>query len=320
MTGSYRHLFGPVRSRRLGRSLGIDLAPFKVCSFDCCYCQVGATTTHTLERKEYVPIAEVMAEFDLWLARDGQADHLTLAGSGEPTLHSGFGKVLEGLAVRCATPRVLLSNGSLFYLPEVRAEARVASIVKGTLAAWDEASFAAVHRPQGHLRFPVFLEGLKAMRSAFHGEYWLEVFLVEGLNDSEEQVQRIAALARDIRPDRIHLNTAIRPSLVSNVHAVSHAKMSDFARLFTPVAELAWSEPQKGSAGGPAPVPGGDLDAYIDGLIRRHPCTAADIAATLGSGAAETDAALQRLIGAGKVREEQRAGSRFLVSVQGPRL
>ena len=223
--------------------------------------------------------------------------------------------MLAALAARCAIPRVLLSNGSLFHLPEVRADARGATIVKGTLAAWDAASFAAVHRPQASLRFQVFLEGLKAMRAAFDGEYWLEVFLVQGLNDSMEQVQRIAALARDIRPDRIHLNTAVRPSLAGQAPAVDSVRMNDLARLFTPVAELPWSTSPAGVSVGATPA-AADLDGRIDGLIRRHPCTAADIAVALACSAAETEAALQRLIRAGKAQEEQRAGTRFLVSKQ----
>ncbi len=313
MDGQYRFLFGPVRSRRLGRSLGIDLVPFKVCTFDCPYCQVGATVNKTLQRGEYVPVAEVLAEFDHWLAHDGQADSLTLAGAGEPTLHSRFGDVLREIGGRCSIRRVLLSNGSLFHVPEVRKAALYSDVVKATLGAWDSRSFEAVHHPCAGLAFDVFLEGLKAMRKAFGGEYWLEVFLVAGINDADGDVERIARLAGEIGPDRIHLNTAVRPPHDRAIQPVSEERMRALAGRFTPVAEVIG-----GRADAPGDAPGflgqGELNDRLLALIRRHPCTAAEAASALGVDVGLVTAALESLVAGHAVRLEWRDGKPYLVA------
>lgn len=305
MQGGYRFLFGPVRSRRLGRSLGIDLVPLKVCTYDCPYCQVGVTTTKTLDRRDYVPVVEVLAEFDQWLAQDGQADCVTLAGGGEPTLHSRFGEVIDAIGARSKLRRILLSNGSLFSLPEVRAAAARAEVVKATLSSWDQASFEKAHHPHPALRFDVFVEGLKAMRREFNGEYWLEVFAVPGVNDSPEQMARIAAIARSIAPDRIHLNTAVRPAQDGHTLPVPEAKLAEFSRLFTPVAEVvgvARVQSQFQEASHPPEA----LAERILSLVQRHPSTVEDIVSVLGRPAAEVEAALSALVERGSLRTERR--------------
>ncbi|MEI6562725.1 MAG: radical SAM protein [bacterium] len=313
MNGGYRFLFGPVRSRRLGRSLGIDLVPLKVCTYDCPYCQVGVTTLKTLERRDYVPVAEVLAEFDDWLARDGQADCVTLAGGGEPTLHLRFGEVIEAIGARCSLRRILLSNGSLFSDPEVRGSAARADVVKATLSAWDQVSFEQMHHPHPDLTFDAFLEGLKIFRTDFHGEYWLEVFVVSGLNDDPERIGRIAELARRIQPDRIHLNTAVRPARDSSVLPVSSARMDELARLFSPVAEVI------GVATAGAPIPKGAMNQLersgtILALLQRHPCTAVDISKTLGLSVAEVEQAIDSLSNLGRVRREPVGSGDFFVA------
>lgn len=316
MGGQYRFLFGPVRSRRLGLSLGIDLVPFKVCTFDCPYCQVGATITKTLERGEYVPVSEVLGEFDDWLGHGGKADCLTLAGAGEPTLHSRFGEVLRELRKRCTTRRVLLSNGSLFHLQAVRDSAVHADVIKATLGAWDQPSFESVHHPCAGLEFDVFLAGLQAMRKGFAGEYWLEVFLVAGVNDSEADVERIAWLARGIAPDRIHLNTSVRPPQDAAVRAVTADRMRHLAGLFTPEAEvIAAGSERLASEGGETVA--GDLAQRVVQLIRRHPCTLDEAASALGVEGGRLAAVVEPLVASGTVRLEWRDGSPYMVESKG---
>jgi len=303
MTGGYRFLFGPVRSRRLGRSLGIDLVPLKVCTYDCHYCQVGKTTEKTLKRQEYVPMDAVLAEFDDWMARDGQADCVTLAGNGEPTLHSRFGEVLDAIGARCRFRRIVLSNGSLFSQPDVRAAAAKADVVKVTLSAWDQASFEAIHHPHAALQFDAFFEGLKAFRREFSREYWLEVFVVSGLNDGPEQMRRIADLAAMIAPDRIHLNTAVRPAWDVAVKPVAGSQMDELARLFSPVAEVIGLAAPPVPAGRSTLTPD-ELADRISSLIQRHPATTADLCATLGIGAGEVELAISLLKVRGLVKNE----------------
>jgi len=305
MSGRYSYLFGPVRSRRLGRSLGIDLVPLKVCSWDCPYCQVGATSDKTVERREYTPLDGVLAEFDHWLAHDGQADVITLSGGGEPTLHSRFGDVIEAIGARCRLRRILLSNGSLFMHPEVRAGACKAEVVKVTLSAWNQDSLEALHHPHASLKFDSYLAGLKALRAEFAGEYWLEVFVVPGLNDRPDQLALVADLAGQIRPDRVHLNTAVRPARDGSVRPVPIETLEVLARLFKPAAEvIAFSSTPDTAAS--APRQEGGLSGRILDLIRRHPCSVADIAVSLNLAEIKAKEAVETLCRAGRVKRECR--------------
>lgn len=315
-SGSYRYLFGPVRSRRLGRSLGIDLVPSKTCTFECPYCQLGGTTSKTLTRREYVPVDQVVAEFGSWLHAGGMADSITLAGSGEPTLHSRFGDILDAVARQTSIRRILLSNGSLFSIGEVRAAAARASVVKGTLSAWDQPSFERVHRPYPTLRFDSFVDGFKRMREEFSEEFWLEVFLIHGVNDHVDQVARIAALAADIRPDRIHLNTAVRPPSQRWVGVVPSDRLEQLADQFHPKAEIiALSRTV-------APITPGTvghgalLSDRIMAVIRRHPATAAELAATLAVENEAIEGALTVLLDTGVAEAEQRGHSRYYSAVR----
>jgi wyosine [tRNA(Phe)-imidazoG37] synthetase (radical SAM superfamily) len=182
MQEKYHYLFGPVPSRRFGRSLGIDLTPYKTCSLDCVFCQLGRTTDNTVIREEYVPVDAVLAELDEWLKTDGKTDYITLSGSGEPTLHSRFGEVLDFIRAHSAIPSVLLTNGTMLCLPEVRSAASRANAVKVSLSAWNQASYECVNRPHPQLRFDQLIEGQKALRSQFKGELWMEVFMTERKN------------------------------------------------------------------------------------------------------------------------------------------
>lgn len=272
----FRHVFGPVPSRRFGRSLGVDLTPLKTCSFDCIFCQLGPTPHTTLERREYVPVPAVKEELLRWRNAGGHADYATLSGSGEPTLHSGFGEILRFMKTELPCPAVLLSNGSLFHLAEVRAAAAGADIVKLSLSAWDGDSFRRVNRPHPDLDFDRHLAGMSAFRKTYSGQIWLEVFLVPGLNSSPENVARIAARAEAIAPDKIHLNTAVRPPAQSTVQPLPAEGMESLVGLFQPRATVIAAYSSR---------LGGDIQAtetQILDMLRRRPCTVRQIAEVFG--------------------------------------
>lgn len=233
----YQYLFGPVPSRRFGRSLGVDLTPFKTCSFDCVFCQLGRTAQKTCERKEYVPIDLVTNEIKSWLETGGAADYITLSGSGEPTLHSGFGSVLKYLK-KTAIPSVLLTNGSTMDFPEVRDAASYADVVKVSLSAWDQLSFERINRPQRKLQFKKIIGGLRKFSKQHKGELWIEVFLLFGMNSMPEQVKKIADHLKEIKPDRIHLNTVVRPPAEDFASALSKNRMDSLKSFFDPAAEI----------------------------------------------------------------------------------
>jgi wyosine [tRNA(Phe)-imidazoG37] synthetase (radical SAM superfamily) len=301
----YKHIFGPVPSRRLGRSLGVDLSPYKTCSQDCVFCQLGRTTNKTVTREEYVPIGEVLDELGEWLKRDGKADHITLSGSGEPTLHSRFVEVLRFVRKNSSIKAVLLTNGSLFHLPEVRRAASQAHIVKASLSAWDQASYGWVNRPHPDLDFKQLIEGQKAFRNEFKGQIWLEVFLVVGMNSIPSDVTKIAALADLLKPDRIHLNTAVRPPAEDFVAPLSRERLASLCNLFQPPAEVIAEYEAKG---------GVEVEANeekIISMLQRRPCTAEDVAGAFGMHLNEVSKYLRMLTKEGRIRSERTSGTLY---------
>ena len=272
---AYRYVFGPVPSRRFGRSLGIDLTPHKTCSLDCVFCQLGRTGQQTLARKKHVPTSDVITEIRHWLRSDGKADYLTLSGSGEPTLHAAFGEVLTFLRSQ-PVPAALLTNGTLLSLPEVRASAALAQVVKVSLSAWDQKSFEWVNRPHRRLRFETVVDGMKRFRSAYDGQLWIEVFMLAGINAMPADVEKIARLCRQIRPDRIHLNTIVRPPAEVFAAAVPSAQLEALTTLFDPPARIA-----SGFNGQPSrTTEAGTTD--ILAMLQRRPCTIKQIKAAYG--------------------------------------
>ena len=289
MSATYRYLFGPVPSRRFGRSLGVDLLCARRCSFDCVFCEVGDTDLLTVERAEYVPTADVIGEIHDWLDCGGVADVITLAGMGEPTLHTGFGDIIDAVHASCAIPVVLLTNGTLFGDAGVRAAAARADVVKASLSAWDDASLARLNRPADALSFERLMDGLREFRREFDGPLWIEVMLVRGINDEPGQVARIAALAAGLHPDKIQLNTVVRPPAAAGSEAVPGDVLQRLAPLFTPVAEVIAPWKRGGGA-----VQGAD-DTLLRAMLARRPCTARDIADSLGLSIEEATSRAERL-------------------------
>lgn len=294
-----RYLFGPVPSRRFGMSLGVDLTPYKTCSFDCIFCQLGRTVNKTLERKEYVPCEAVISEISAWLKSGGTADYITLSGSGEPTLYSRFGEILEFIRENSDIPSVLLTNGTMLHLKEVRDAAMSASIAKVSMSAWDQASYCWINRPHEKLEFSMLVEGITEFRRQFNGELWLEVFLVWGVNSTPSDVEKIAALADIIKPDRIHLNTAVRPPAEEFAEAVPDDRMASLCHLFRPEAEIITESKADKS---------GSVKANkenILSMLARRPCTMDHIANGFGLHINEVSKYIGSLIRSGAIREER---------------
>jgi len=307
---AYKYLFGPVPSRRYGRSLGVDLAVPKTCTLDCRFCQLGATPHATLTRVDTPPMDVILAELRRWLAQAGrreegeELDFITASGSGEPTLHLRFGDLFR--FVRAETPcrSLLLSNGSLFYLPEVRRDAALADVVKLSLHAWDQASFERVSRPHPSLRFDAILDGYRDFRQSFTGRLDLEVFIIPGLNDRDDQVRRIAELARGFAPDAITLNTAVRPPADSEVTTCPPERLHALNALFGTAARESGAEPSRAS---------GDLngDALI-ALVERHPMALGVLATSFGRGEDDLRAFIEPLARQGRLRLFESQGTLFV--------
>ena len=310
METKYRYLFGPVPSRRLGHSLGVDLTPFKTCSQDCVFCQLGKTTVKTIQRKAYVPTEAVLAELKQWVASGGQADYITLSGSGEPTLHSCFVKVLKFIRANTDIPSALLTNGALLVLPEVREAACFADVVKISLNAWDQSSFERINRPHPNLRFNNIIRGQKSFRSQFKGQLWMEVFLMKGINSAPDDVLRIAALAEEIAPDRIQLNTAVRPPSEDFVLPLTREHLAELTHLFQPEAEIIAEFNTSNRAHVKA-----NSDTILE-MLQRRPCTAKQIADGFGMHLNEVLKYLGDLIRNHQIRSESKNSDVYYITVE----
>lgn len=296
MSGKFRYLFGPVPSRRLGRSLGVDLIPFKTCTLDCVFCQLGPTLYATRTRREYTPVDDIMRELDRWFQSGVPADYITLSGSGEPTLHSRFGEILEHIRNTSTIPAALLTNGTLLHLPEVREAACRANMVKVTLSAWDEASFRRIHRPPPDVTFDQLLEGEQTFRKEFSGTLWMEVMVIEGMNSSPDQIRRIARLAETMKPDRIHLNTPVRPPADMTAKPVSRELLEEYTLLFHPRSEVAADFNKKEDKAVAA------NEETIAEMIERRPCTAEQIAEAFSMHLNEVSKYTGALVHAGRIQ------------------
>lgn len=306
MKREYKYLFGPVPSRRLGWSLGVDLTPFKTCTLDCVFCQLGRTTARTAERREYVPLQSVKSEIEDWLKHGGKADFITLAGSGEPTLHRRFGELIDFIHARSDIPVALLTNGTTLFQPEVRAAAGRADLVKVTLAVWNQRLFERVHRPCRGVTFRRLVEGERRLREEFHGKLWVEVFLLRGINSTADDMRRIAAIARTIKPDRIQLNTSVRPPAEPLVRAVSGCRLKELARRFGPTAEVVADF--RSSTGSPVVRAHEQL---ILSLLRRRPCTAVQISGACNLQGNECAKYLGHLLQQGAIHADRTGGGAY---------
>ncbi len=302
------HVYGPVPSRRLGQSLGVDLVPFKVCSYDCVYCQLGRTTRKTLTRELFVPVDAVLAELGERLEGGPRPDFIGLAGSGEPTLHAHLGELIDGIKGMTDVPVAVLTNGSLLWLPEVRAALAHADLVMPSLDAGTSSRFVRVNRPHADLSFEQMVEGLVTFSHGFAGQIWLEVLLLAGITDSVEEVERIAALVARMRVDRVQLNTVSRPPAESSALAVPADDLERLSRLMPCRCEVIAEGSRPGGAASPA---GEAARARIVALLRRRPCTSDGIAVGLGLHPNEVLKHLDALEAAGAVQAVRRGEAVF---------
>ena len=304
----FKHVYGPVASRRLGRSLGVDLVPFKACTYDCVYCQLGRTTNKTMVRKEYVPVDQVLAELEEKLAKGPKPDYISLAGSGEPTLNLELGRLIQGLKAMTSIPVAVLTNGSLLWLPEVRADLQSADLVLPSLDAGTESAFQKVNRPHPDIGFDRMAQGLVDFAKNFAGEVWLEVFLLAGLTGQVSEVTKIASLVDRMRPDLVQLNTVSRPPAEEAARAVGVRQMTELAALIPGVVEIISEEAPLDLSSQPnSATPDDELLA----LLSRRPCTVNGLCSGLGLNPSEVSKRLDVLVKQGLVRMVRRNNRLF---------
>ena len=276
----YKYLFGPVPSRRLGMSLGVDLVPHKVCTLNCVYCECGATTKLTLDRKEYVPYRKVISELEHYFTNNPDPDYITFSGSGEPTLNSRIGDVLDFVKLlKPDIPIAVLTNGTLLFKKQVRNELMKADIVLPSLDAVSEELFRSINRPASNLDILDYIKGLKKFRNEFQGEIWLEILILPGYNDKKRELRLLKEAIGRIRPNRVQLNTLDRPGTIVDLNAASYSELQDIvnswgidnveiiAKVPSRIANRSYRK---------------DIEEAILETILRRPCTVDDLANILG--------------------------------------
>ncbi len=275
-------IFGPVSSRRLGRSLGIDLLPFKTCSYSCVYCECGATTNLTTKRAEFFPTEEVIAQLDKVLRKGPTLDYITFAGSGEPTLSLSIGRIIRHLKTTYPQYKVaVLTNGSLLGNKEVIADLVYADQVIPTLTSTDQETFEQIHRPCAGLLVKTIINDIVEFRKEFQGEMWLEIFLIPDQNTSAEELAALRNIIQMIRPARIQLNTLDRPAAEDWVTAPDPEELEKirkyFAELKIPVdvAGVCCEQPD-------ICIAGESTHAQILKTLQIRPSTVEDLASMTG--------------------------------------
>ncbi|MBN1365011.1 MAG: radical SAM protein [Syntrophaceae bacterium] len=275
----YKYLYGPVPSRRLGRSLGVDIVPYKTCTYDCIYCQLGKTTNKTTERLDYVPVADILSELKEKLSAGVSCDYISIAGSGEPTLHASIGKIIDKIKEMTSIPVTVLTNGSLLFLPEIRQSLMKANIVIPSLDAGSDQLFKYVNRPHKDISFDRMVQGLIDFSHQYTGRIWLEVLLISGITGMEAEVKEIAALVEKIRVEKVQLNTVNRPAHEDFACAVNSEQMKNLAGLFPVTVEVLESTSSIGFDGS---TQSETTDKDILNLLARRSCTFDEISLGLG--------------------------------------
>jgi len=308
-----RYVFGPVPSRRLGQSLGIDTIPLKTCNWNCVYCQLGRTIPLTNNRQAYFPRQDILAEVKRALAAHppGQIDWVTFVGSGEPTLHSGIGWLIRQAKASSDKPVAVITNGALLHLPGLRKDLAAADAVLPSLDAGEAGLYRKVNRPHPEITFDRFLQGLIDFRKVYRGKLWVEVMLVRGLNDGMLELQGIAKALVRIKPDAVHINLPTRPPAEVWVQPPDNEGLMRATSILGDIAELV--HPAEGAF---------DLSGYesivdaVVAIITRHPMRQEELMQALARWTPrQVDEALKALEASGRAQVVERYGSRFWSAV-----
>jgi wyosine [tRNA(Phe)-imidazoG37] synthetase (radical SAM superfamily) len=306
------YVYGPIPSRRLGKSLGIDPIPLKTCNWNCVYCQLGRSTPLTNERREYAPRQAILDEVAAVLGRHapGEIDFVSFVGSGEPTLNSELGWLIRQVKALTTIPVAVITNGVLLHLPEVRAALLAADVVMPTVSAGSAAVYKRIHRPHPEATYERLVEGLQSFRAEYRGRLWVEVMLLAGVNDTSEALAELAALIRHIGPDEVHVVIPDRPPAEPWVAPPDDEGLMRAIAVLGPIAHVV--HPYSN---------GVDVSDYatpneaILGIVTRHPMSEDQLTHLLAHWTPpEIAAALATLQAEGRVNPVERLGTRFWIA------
>jgi wyosine [tRNA(Phe)-imidazoG37] synthetase (radical SAM superfamily) len=305
-----KYVFGPVPSRRLGKSLGIDPVPLKTCNWNCVYCQLGRTAPLTLERGDYLPREAILADLEKTLESllPGDADWITFVGSGEPTLHSSLGWMIRQVKARTRLPVAVITNGSLLFLSEVRQELSAADAVMPTLDAGNAWLYRHINRAAPRFSFDRLVEGLFLFRKKYTGKLWIETMLIHGMNDGENVLQEIAFILGRIQPDLVHITLPVRPPAEAGIRPADASGLERARRILggvVPISIPVAAEAQAARLG--------NLAEIILSIVTRHPMQEDELNILLNRWSVEEISAVIRdLVERKQVITKERDGLVFL--------
>ena len=299
------HLYGPVPSRRLGLSLGVDIVPMKTCTLSCRYCQVGKTPVPTLDRREYIPVQAILDEIKERVESGLETDWITFSGSGEPTLNSGIGKIINGIKKLTDVPVCVITNGTLLSDPQVRSDILGADAVMPSLDSAVDETFRAICRPHPDLTVSGIIDGLIRFRSEYRGKIWLEILLIDGMNDTQEELSALLDAVGRISPDAVQLNTVVRPPAELSAKPLSRERLEEIQDFFGEKAEIIASFDKSTSLKDSQGIE--DVRAYL----KRRPGSSDDISAALGIATLETDKYLKLLFNGGEIKRSEFSDGQF---------
>lgn len=306
----FRHLFGPVPSRRLGLSLGVDIIPPKTCTLNCIYCELGQSAKPTLNRAAYVPSRVILGEIKRLLAGGQPIDYITFSGCGEPTLNSQLGKMITEVKKITGIPVAVITNGTLLWRPDVRRRLAQADVVLPSLDSALLKSFRLVNRPHPGLKLGQMIEGLKKFRKEYRGQIWLEVMLVRGVNDRPADLKALKKVIAEIKPDRIQLNTVVRPPAESRAKPLAEKDLTRIRRQFGPNCEVIASFKSPKAEFQDSRLTDKDRPRIYQ-LVKRRPVTEKEIIQVLSLPAEEVAVCLAELLKTKKIKSRKHQSKVF---------
>jgi len=300
-----RYVYGPVPSRRLGFSLGVDIVPYKTCTLDCIYCQLGRTTHKSVERQSFAPREEIIEEIRKSTSNGHDIDFITFSGSGEPTLNSDIGNLIHEVKKMTSIPIAVLTNGTLLFREDVQKDLMEADIVLPSLDAASQRIFRSINRPRDSLKIETIIDGLKRFREFYKGSIWLEVMLIKGFNDDRAELSRIKKTLTEIKPDKVYLNTVVRPPSEIYAKPLGRDEMIAVKNFLDKRCEvIAEFHGQKV----------GEVQNVEDAIVemtKRRPVTIVDIANVVGISVANAQQMIKGLKAKGKLKEKQYQGKKY---------
>jgi len=299
LSKNYKYIFGPVPSRRLGHSLGVDVVPYKVCTLDCIYCELGATTDKTIEKKEYHPLYDMVSELKEKLKENIKIDYITIAGSGEPTLFSKIGELISEIKTTTRIPVAVLTNGTMLWDDNVKSALKNADLVIPSIDAGNKEIFDEVNKPSDKLDFNRVIKGIQDFSKEFSGKIWVEILLVKGISDSEKNINDILEILKSIRYDKIQLGTVDRPPTEDTAYPITMKDLEIIKQKFPANTEIISTNSNISADDNFFLVNENDILS----LLKRRPCSIDDISKGLQIHKNEVIKYIDKLFGDKKIKK-----------------